>query len=128
MRNPLDDYAAEIARRLAASVREDIANATHDLVDGPLYLDEDDEPCSCFDDGARRFNFSAAVDRIRGAFDGVGDVWVDLFSGEVLGSEPGGYEDENGEWVEPEWQYIRHYDRRQVLAEIVDAPLLEYVT
>lgn len=84
----LQEWAKEHLASLDPYTQEKISQANADLYGGPLYLDDDNEECSCFDEGARRFDFSSAVAKIADALESISDVWVDIQSGEVLTSEP----------------------------------------
>lgn len=123
----LEEYTGQIYDNLSAEVQNDIALCRHSLVYGPAYVDEDGELCDCFDEGAKAHDFSAAVDRIRDALDFVGTIWIDHEADDVLTSEPEGWEDEDGEWQEPDWSQIYRYDRRDLIRQIVGAALAEYV-
>jgi hypothetical protein len=50
-------------------IRRLTSQLNFDLHYGPLYLDSDGEQCSCFDEGARQFDFARASDTVREWFD-----------------------------------------------------------
>ena len=127
MTSALQDYAEILMDGLPDNIKEEITLCNHSLHHGPVYLDEDYDIAECFDENVRPHDFSAGCTRIRDALDGVGDVWVDEDANDVMTSEPQGFE-EDGEWIEPPWEHIRHYDRREVIAQIVGRALAEYVT
>lgn len=51
--------------------------ALSDLRNGPVYLDECGDSVSCFDEGARRFNFSAACSDLAAWAEDIGDICVE---------------------------------------------------
>ena len=117
-------------------VKEDATACLNDLFNGPLYLDPEGEPCDCFDEGAKRFNFSSACARISAALESISAVWVDIQAGEVLTSEPDWsaveeftHEDGSIERHECYWpeDYV-HFDRNHVIRAIIGKELAKYIS
>ena len=84
-----------------------------DLRDGPIYLDDDGESVSCFDDGARRFDFGAACQTL--------SDWADSNIADI--SMESAYDDETGE---SEYESIDG-TREQIITAIFGADLASYL-
>lgn len=122
----LSDYVTSL--NLSDEVIHMIELARHDLFYGPLYFDADNEECSCFDEGATAFNFSAACAKISDALDFVGDLWVDTDSGDWQITEPQWcWKDQDGELCMEYPELWGHYDRHEVLTHIVGKELVTYI-
>jgi len=77
--------------------------ANSDLYSGPLYLDEDGEECSMWDEGAKPFNFSKAIDTILDWLSvNVRTVKVEIFDTDEDGEEVSWFEP-----IEDSAQHIR---------------------
>lgn len=122
----LEAYTSRIYEELPEDIRNEITLCRQSLLWGPLYLDEDGEPAECFDENVRPHDFSAGCARIGEALANVSEVWVDTFSDDVMESEPQSFF-EGDEWIQPDWEYIRHYEWSDVVAQIVGRELVEYV-
>jgi len=121
------EYAAELESALPEDVKRLIELANSDLYSGPVYLDQDGEECSMWDDGATPFSFRKACDRIREALSDVSDVYLEDWSGCVLTSEPEGYEDEEtGAWIEPDPYTL--IEASALVRAIVGRELASYVS
>ena len=70
--------------------------------------------------------FTAALREIARDLD-FHDLWVDVNGGYVFDSEPEGYEDEYGDWVEPLWEDYIQYDARDVKRAVLGVELAKYV-
>lgn len=51
--------------------------ALSDLNNGPVYLDSDGYECSCFDNGAKRFNFVSACKTLSDFADEISDISIE---------------------------------------------------
>lgn len=51
--------------KMPETIKKAILNLNSDLKHGPLYFDDGGESCSCFDEGAKAFNFGNAVDIVK---------------------------------------------------------------
>ncbi|AWY09439.1 hypothetical protein vB_RpoS-V16_03 [Ruegeria phage vB_RpoS-V16] len=51
--------------------------ALSDLNNGPVYLDSDGYECSCFDTGAKRFNFVSACKTLSDFADEISDISIE---------------------------------------------------
>jgi hypothetical protein len=60
-----NDIREFYADKMPAHIKELIALLKRDLQWGPLYLDEDGEPCSPFDEGATLFSFDQGCAELR---------------------------------------------------------------
>lgn len=71
--------------------------------------------------------FDKALDALQSWCDqNVFEVWAD---GDFLyTSEPEGYEDETGEYIEPFWEEIYHYERKDVIVALFGKEVAEYLT
>jgi hypothetical protein len=70
-----------------------INKANSDLYSGPLYLDEDGEECSMWDEGAKPFNFTKAIDTIRDWISvNVESVRIQMFDTDEDGEEVSWFE------------------------------------
>lgn len=123
----LQEWANGQYRVLPEVARKDIRRANWDLFNGPGY-----------DEGATRFNFTAACARISAALADISDVWVDIQSGEVIAQEPDWEATYEHEFMEEEagscnWpayhpeDYV-HFERSQVIAAIVGKELAKYIS
>jgi hypothetical protein len=85
------DAIAEQVAYLRSIMPEDVAiamsRANFDLYAGPLYLNDEGEQCSCFDEGATPFDFSGACDKVRD--------WLDSHCEDL--QEESSFDDETGE-------------------------------
>lgn len=88
------NYAIESAREaMPENIAELINMANSDLYSGPLYLDEDGEECSMWDEGAKPFNFSKAIDTIGDwIFTNIESVRVQMFDTDEDGEEVSWFE------------------------------------
>lgn len=121
----LSDYVESLS--LTPEIKTLINQANADLYHGPLYLDEDGEEASCFDEGATQFDFRAACAQISQALGNVSDLWIDTFSGNWQESEPEPFH-EGDEFFNVNWEDWYHMDRSEVLAYIVGKELVRYVS
>ena len=70
-----------------------ISMANSDLYSGPLYLDEDGEECSMWDEGAKPFDFTKAIDTIGDWLSvNVESVRVEMFDTDEDGEEVSWFE------------------------------------
>ena len=129
----LHRHADSLRDQLAPTVRTLIHQAAADLYYGPYQEGEDG-------DGEAYPGFVSAMKTIRNAIDAleVDDIWVDWDCGDVMETEPQGYEIANpywsihdpdgdpSEWVEPPWETITRFDRRYVLRAML-GDLAEYL-
>lgn len=99
---------------LEDEIRTLVAQANFDLYAGP-----------CQEEGFP--GFETACKRIRKALSNVSDVYEDRFCGYFTESEPQGFEDEDGEWIEPTWEDWFQHGKRDVLAALVGSELAPYV-
>ena len=111
MESNIKEYISNL--NIPDDIQLEINRCRYDLYYGPLYLDEDGEDCSCFDEGAHQFDFSGACTTISDYFaDHVPCVvYHEDWSGCILESLPEGEEVETGvldedgepilEWVDP---------------------------
>jgi hypothetical protein len=88
------DSAIQSAREaMPANIAALINMANSDLYSGPLYLDEDGEECSMWDEGAKPFNFSKAIDTIGDWLSvNVDSVRVQMFDTDEDGEEVSRFE------------------------------------
>jgi hypothetical protein len=122
--NILDSYVSTLA--IPDEITTLINQANADLYGGPLYLDADGEDCSCFDEGARQFNFSAACEEIETALGDVSDLWADLNAEDWNDREPEA-EEIDGEVFKPFWEDWRHVERHEIIAHICGRELARHV-
>lgn len=116
----LAEWAGRVLGGLDERTRALIHLACRDLWHGPLGPDDPRE-------GADWPGFTVACREIQAALEDVpAEVWVDSQSGEVLESEPEGFED-GGEWFEPSWEDITHVGRQDVLPFLLGKDLAGYI-
>lgn len=106
-----------VTSKMPARIKKLVSGARTDLYGGP-YSKTD---MRAF--GVSRWpGYSKAIDEISDwASDHVSELWVDTGAGFVMDSEPEGFTDEDtGEYVEPFWEEIAHFDRRDVMRAVFD--------
>ena len=115
----ISEYAAEILNKLPEETKRQINLSRQDLCSGPVYLDEEGEPCSGFDEGAKPFQFSAAIEQIEEALEaaGVESVFYEDWSGCIVTSIPDD---------EPPSDY-REIPEEMIVEAIVGRQLAEYL-
>lgn len=86
----LNDYVKHLRATMPQDIREHAYLATASLYRGPIYLDEDGEECSCFDEGARPHDFRRSCEIVK---DWAHGEIEDLYEDELC-------EDEEGELIE----------------------------
>ena len=124
----LHEHADSLRAQLAPTVRTLIHQAHMDLYYGPYQVDEG---YPGFVEAMR--TIGAAIEALA-----VDDIWIDWDTGEVMETEPQGYEIANpyhdpededsdpSEWIEPPWETITRFDRRYVLRAML-GDLAEYL-
>jgi hypothetical protein len=130
-RNENDKLVAKHFREKMPADIQRLANLAYcDLYFGPLqgcdvcgadYTSD----CSC---DVRWPGFKAAVKRVGEWADAeLSDVWLDAFCGQVLESEPQGEIDvETQEYIEPNFEYVYHYETRDV-KRVIFGEVAEYI-
>ncbi len=73
----LADAVEHYLREMPEEIRTLINLANSDLYGGPVYLDAEGNECSCFDDGAKAFNFREAVAKISAYLDDIEDIKIE---------------------------------------------------
>lgn len=92
----IEDY---LRHNISTDTRRLITKTRWDLYNGPLPA----EQCEPQTPSEKPFpGFPKAVDEIRNNLDDIGTLYVDAEAGCWQTNLPEGYEDEEGEWVEPE--------------------------
>jgi hypothetical protein len=104
-----DDY--ERMNHLASWLRAD-------LWDGPQDYSEDGAPCKGFVSGCEALTES---------LDEIVEVYLEDWSGCILESEPEGFEDDDGEWIEPEYSDYTKYERGDILRELLGSELAQHI-
>jgi hypothetical protein len=74
--------------KMPDNVKAAIENCNADLYNGPLYFNKDGDECTCFDDGAVRFDFTKGLATIREFTDTIEDVKMSDYVGEDDDGEP----------------------------------------
>lgn len=77
IKEALADAVEHYLREMPEEIRTLISLANSDLYGGPLYLDTEGNECSCFDDGAKAFNFREAVAKIGAYLDDIEDIEIE---------------------------------------------------
>ena len=107
----LDQWAADVRKEMPERVRTLMRLASFDLYFGPFSEEIEGEPYP---------GFTSALEEIEAALPEVSEMWADEDCGYVIDSEPEAWlDEETGEWIEPYWESIRKYSRREVLTAIV---------
>jgi len=101
--------------QMPANIAALIDQANSDLYSGPLYLDADGEECSCFDEGAKAFDFKAAVKTIGEWCEQIDDLSVSCFQ----------YDDETDE--ETEYSENIEDSGRAIIRALLGCELSHYV-
>jgi hypothetical protein len=125
------DYNAKVREFFLPLMPKDLSTwknqAYWDLVNGPLMECETcGEVCTC---ESPYPGFEKATQALSSWADEyvTGDFYYDTQSGELLDSEPKGFEDEGtGEFVEPMWEDYIKVSRGEVLAVIFGRELAPY--
>ena len=78
IREEIDSQVEWYRATMPADIRDAINNLNNDLYNGPLYVDESGERCSCFDEGAKAFPFTSTLDKVRDYMDEINDIEVDV--------------------------------------------------
>ena len=109
--------------QMPAAVKHQLSGALMDLYEGPL------SKSRARAEGIRGWKgFSHAVSVLSDWWDGVGEkVWYDQNADYIETSEPEGFEDEDGEWVEPMWEDYFVFDRRDAAREVFGSELYTHV-
>lgn len=89
-----------ISAKLDPEIKTLLGSANHDLYYGPC-VDNEDYPG--FEEACQKITSELEISRL----------WLDTQSEEILDSEPKGFEDEDGTWIEPE-DYIE-FSREEVM-------------
>lgn len=64
IREEIDSQVEHFQGNMPAEIKALIRLANADLYYGPIYINEDGEKCSCFDEGAKPFDFEDACAQI----------------------------------------------------------------
>jgi hypothetical protein len=94
--------------KLTHETNKEASLARIDVMFGPYVGDND--PTS---DWYNYPGFFTVCDHILRELEELGDLWYESGSGEVSELEPEGYEDEDGNWIEPEWYRWTRYKTRE---------------
>ena len=78
LRDEIECAIEHVKSQMSDAVKSDISRCNADLYYGPLYFNAEGEECSCFDEGARQFDFCAARDRVSDWADSVEDLRVEV--------------------------------------------------
>lgn len=135
VQDAVNKRAQELLEALGEDTQQLISNARRDLHSGPLYLDEDGDVVSPFDEDAIRFDFPGAVDTLSDAFDaleGLMTFYVDD-EGFTYDSDPRddednweeGDEEDEMEYVGPQTYYI--IEPADVIKAMVGKELADYI-
>jgi len=117
----IQEFVDSLKVQLPSDVKTLISLCNRDLVSGPVYLDNEGEPCDPFDfdETPTRFDFASATAKIEAAVDGldIDTVYYETWSGVVVSS----MDDDAmpGDYIE--------IDSRTVLEGLVGDQLVEYV-
>ena len=79
IREEVDSVAYHYRKEMPEEIKTLLTLAKYDLRNGPVYLDSDGDSVSCFDDGAKRFDFAAARQSISGYLENISDITVTQF-------------------------------------------------
>jgi len=118
MTNPTQLVTNYWASKLPSQLHHIIDTANSDLYHGPIYTNGRGEWLSCFDEGARQFDFIRACQIISDKLDPISDTYYQDWSECVSESEPD-YDDD------PEGWYI--IERRDIISEIVGCELAHHI-
>lgn len=78
LREAIDLEVENRLETMSDDVRKHIRLAQYSLMHGPVYLDEDGDPCSCFDEGMTPHNFTESCEIIRSYVDAIEDLRDEL--------------------------------------------------
>ena len=78
LQEELDCATSHIESEMSADIKRDINLCNSDLYNGPLYFDAEGEECSCFDEGAKQFDFCGALRRVRDWANDISDIQVEV--------------------------------------------------
>lgn len=130
VREAVDEIVSDVRKNLSEEILNLIDLAETDLYAGPLYIDEDGEVVSMWDEGAVPFNFSKATKTISEALDDIDidDIYVDDM-GEIYKTDPQfddlHWDEETDEYIGPLDYYI--IEREYILKELLGKELANYI-
>lgn len=79
IREEIENTVEYLRESMPPEIKTAISRLNADLYNGPLYFDADGESCSCFDEGAKAFNFSEAGKIVRKwADDTINDIKIEV--------------------------------------------------
>jgi hypothetical protein len=87
MQEELDSAIAYQRGVMPLHIADLISKAQSDLYFGPSYYDAEGEECSCFDDGAKAFDFKQACDVISKWLSDIGDIRITMCDIDEEGEE-----------------------------------------
>lgn len=98
--------------QMPEEVKEALANASWNLHYGP---------------SGEGMGWESALEILRNwAEEHISEIWYDQMAGNIDTSEPQGYQDETGEWIEPLGEDYRYFNDREV-KRIVFGEVAEYL-
>lgn len=132
IRDEIKSTAEHFKREMPQEIKTLLTLAKSDLHNGPVYLDSDGDECSCFDDGAKRFEFAAACCAISGYLESISDLYHVEFQtcDECNGT---GMDDDGNDCAECCAEGCKQYEeslsgtREMIIRQIVGNDLAQYV-
>ena len=122
----VQSWAQKYEAALPAKVVQMIGMANGDLYGGPYangerFTDEDGGNEVVYP------GFTEACQIVREGLDDLGEVYIDVQCGGWQDREPEGEEDEEGNWLEPDWEDWIYLERRDAVQAVVGRELAAYV-